>query len=82
VGFVGETVIDFNIGAVTVSVAEPVTPPEVAEIVVLCPAWAWSNASAATINAKGVATIRTGGQKSTISATSGSISGSTTLTTK
>ena len=34
----GVTAIDFNVAAVTVSVVEPEMTPEVAEIVVLCPA--------------------------------------------
>ena len=34
----GVTAIDFNVAAVTVSVVEPEMAPEVAEIVVLCPA--------------------------------------------
>ena len=36
--FAGVTAIDFNVAAVAVSVVEPETAPEVAEIVVLCPA--------------------------------------------
>ena len=38
VGFVGVTEMDFSIAALTESVVDPVMPPDVAEIVVLCPA--------------------------------------------
>jgi len=43
-------------------------------------AWASSNTTAATISAAGLATAATAGQSTTISAASGGVSGSTTLT--